>query len=653
MLRKVNPAGPGNRIRRRQITHSSNKAQRLSLALLAATFAVISLLPGSARVQSASGDFADPLAGAPQVLTHCAPPPPNMVSWWPLNETSGNTVVDIKGGHNGTTSANIGSDPYSALPPKVGNALKFILQAKATVAGAPYNFGTGNFSIDAWVKGPQSNAALGIVDKLDTSGTSGFAFFIRNGKLQLRMGPTTFTSVASITYNTWQHVAVTVQRTSGSSGTFYLNGGLAGTFTPSLAGVNNTANLLLGNYHLNTGSCTSCEVQLDEIEIFNDVVSANAIKTIFLADKAGKCTATIHGRKFNDLNGNGIQDPGELGLANWTITITDSNGNTQTTTTDASGNYSFSVPAPATYTISEVLQPGWVQTGPSGGTYTVPVSAGLIVDNRDFFNWKKQKPCDLKITKDMKPKPLVSGQPAGAYVTVTNVGPGPCAGPTVVTDSPPPGLTPVSASVTGGSCVVGTGVCTYPPAIPVGGSVTFVYLYNVSAQGGTVVENCAHLETSADTNPGNNKACIKLDVIGSKLPDLTIQKIVSCIGHPLQPVCTVRFHIVNNGPGSFTGILSVKDLMTPTPSPPVSAPSSTSAGWSCALSGPNAFACSSAGPVSLAPGQSIDFQTKVTIPGGHFENCATVSGYSQSPFNAANLITETSSTNNKSCVPMP
>jgi uncharacterized repeat protein (TIGR01451 family) len=235
----------------------------------------------------------------------CATPPAGMVSWWPLNETGGNTVLDIKGGHNGTTSANIGSDPLSATSPKVGNALLF-LNSKATVAGSFYNFGTGNFSIDAWVRGPVSNAALGIVDKLDTSTAipTGFAFFIRSGTVQLVMGngtatPATFMSTTAFTYGSWQHVAVTVQRVGVGSpiGRFYLNGAPAGTFVPPLNSVDNGANLLLGNYHLNVG-CSSCEVSLDEIEIFNTAVSASDIKAIFAAGGIGKCKATLSGLKF-------------------------------------------------------------------------------------------------------------------------------------------------------------------------------------------------------------------------------------------------------------------------------------------------------------------------------------------------------------------
>ena len=64
--------------------------------------------------------------------------------------------------------------------------------------------------------------------------------------------------------------------------------------------------------------------------------------------------------KFNDLNGNGVRDLGEPGLANWTIKVTDSSGHTQTTITDSQGNYSFTVPAPGTYSVSELLQSGWI-----------------------------------------------------------------------------------------------------------------------------------------------------------------------------------------------------------------------------------------------------------------------------------------------------
>jgi len=227
----------------------------------------------------------------------CAPRPPNMVSFWPLNEQTGTTVIDVVGAHNGTTSANIGSDPISAPLPKVGNALYFA-NSKATVSGNPYNFGNGNFSIDAWVRGNLLlNSSMGIVDKLDTSTglPTGFAFFVRNGTVQLLMGngtssPATFMSTGGLIYGTWQHVAVTVQRTGVGSpiGRFYLNGVPAGTFVLPPNNVNNSVPLLIGSYRLN-GPCKSCEVALDEVEIFSDVLSPTDIMKIFSAGTSGKC----------------------------------------------------------------------------------------------------------------------------------------------------------------------------------------------------------------------------------------------------------------------------------------------------------------------------------------------------------------------------
>ncbi|HKO99586.1 MAG TPA: SdrD B-like domain-containing protein [Pyrinomonadaceae bacterium] len=365
------------------------------------------------------------------------------------------------------------------------------------------------------------------------------------------------------------------------------------------------------------------------------------------------CEATISGLKFNDLNGNGVRDTGEPGISGWTIKITDSSGNTQTTTTNSSGNYSFTVPAPGTYTVAEVLQSGWAQTAPSTGNYSVTVSPGQIITNRNFGNRKKQG-CDLQITKEVKPSPLVSGQQATVTITVKNLGTGPCHGPTQVTESMPAGLTLVSASVPGGSCVLSTGVCNYAPGIPAGGSVVFTYVFNVTAQPGTNFENCASLKNSEDQNPQNDGACVPLKVSGDKLPDLTIKKTVQCGGPAIpQGTCSVSFTISNNGPGAFNGIAVIKDLVTPTPSPGLGwAGSSTPPGWSCGIGGPGSVGCATTSSVSLVPGQSTSFSILLKVPAGQFQNCASVKGYTQFPYSASTLIQESDFNNNESCVSM-
>ncbi|HIK51512.1 MAG TPA: choice-of-anchor J domain-containing protein, partial [Oscillatoriales cyanobacterium M59_W2019_021] len=99
---------------------------------------------------------------------------------------------------------------------------------------------------------------------------------------------------------------------------------------------------------------------------------------------------TISGSKWSDLDGDGIRDTGEPGLANWTIYLDDNNNgqldtDETSTTTDELGNYSFSL-EPGTYTVAEVLEPDWVQTYPIGGTHTVALATAEDVSDINFGN---------------------------------------------------------------------------------------------------------------------------------------------------------------------------------------------------------------------------------------------------------------------------
>ncbi len=96
--------------------------------------------------------------------------------------------------------------------------------------------------------------------------------------------------------------------------------------------------------------------------------------------------AVVSGEVYDDANGDGTLDDGEVGLAGWTINLTNTATNSvYTTTTNASGLYSLSGVATGTYTLSEVPQSGFTETQPvSPGTYTLTLSSGQTVTGENF-----------------------------------------------------------------------------------------------------------------------------------------------------------------------------------------------------------------------------------------------------------------------------
>ncbi|MGJ7529673.1 SdrD B-like domain-containing protein [Variovorax sp. GB1P17] len=98
--------------------------------------------------------------------------------------------------------------------------------------------------------------------------------------------------------------------------------------------------------------------------------------------------SALSGRVYEDLDGNGLIDNGEPGIAGVTIRLsgTDSAGNaiSLTTTTDAGGNWSFSVPA-GTYNVAEdqppAYLPGITKAGTVSGVGSAPGTVPLGTSN--------------------------------------------------------------------------------------------------------------------------------------------------------------------------------------------------------------------------------------------------------------------------------
>jgi len=95
-------------------------------------------------------------------------------------------------------------------------------------------------------------------------------------------------------------------------------------------------------------------------------------------------TGQIGDTIFNDTNGNGVQDNGETGIQNVTVTIKNALTNaTQTTTTDASGHYLFQNLAAGSYTVTVTTGvgtplEGLTQTADPDGTMDSTSTVALV-----------------------------------------------------------------------------------------------------------------------------------------------------------------------------------------------------------------------------------------------------------------------------------
>jgi ELWxxDGT repeat protein len=100
--------------------------------------------------------------------------------------------------------------------------------------------------------------------------------------------------------------------------------------------------------------------------------------------------ASISGTVWNDLDGDGVKDSDEVGVANITV-YNDANNNSKldtgekTTVTDASGLYTLASLSSGSYKIRQILQSGWVQTTPANNYgWTITLASNQQLAGKNF-----------------------------------------------------------------------------------------------------------------------------------------------------------------------------------------------------------------------------------------------------------------------------
>jgi hypothetical protein len=221
---------------------------------------------------------------------NCVRPPRKMVAWFPLDEPSGTTALDIAWGNNGTYTGT------TSILGEVQQARNFNGTSDLVrVLDAPQlNFGQGNFSMDTWLRCATTQGLYLILDKR-ANPPRGYSLFLYNGLPGFQIGDgagyANFIGTANIADGTWHHLAVTMNRTSSTGVKFYVDGAPAGAFDPSPYGgsVTNASNLWIGVREPALGGGGYWPGDLDEIELFSAELPPTTVWQLYAAGRAGKC----------------------------------------------------------------------------------------------------------------------------------------------------------------------------------------------------------------------------------------------------------------------------------------------------------------------------------------------------------------------------
>jgi uncharacterized repeat protein (TIGR01451 family) len=459
-------------------------------------------------------------------LITCVAPPANMVAWW----TGDTTTRDIAGGNDAMLNGNAAYGTGKVLQ-------GFSLDGTGDFVEAPDSNSldiTTAITIDAWIN-PTNAAANGrIVDKITPGNTDGYLLDLVGGNLRFISGTINVQTAAVIPQNTFTHVAVTYD---GANVVLYINGAAVST-TPATGAIPvNALPLRIGAAQNGTFAMAGV---IDEVEIFNDDLSAAQILAIFTADAGGKC-------KPSDLKITKTHtDPFIQGSTGNNYTITVHNDGPAATT--GTVTVVDTLPAGLTPTAPNGAHNGWnctivsqtvtcdrsdtLASGADYPTITLTVTAGVntpsVTNNvtvsgggemdtsddtaSDLTNLTPV--ADLLAVKIDSPDPVTASTNITYSLTLTNNGPSDAQAVTL-TDGVPANTTFVSAIQNTGP----TFLCTNPPGggtgnvscsiatLAAGATATFTMVVNVNAntpESTIITNNAVAASATGDSNSLNN-----------------------------------------------------------------------------------------------------------------------------------------------------
>ncbi len=235
------------------------------------------------------------------VLTIVSPiaAPSGLIGWW----RGASNVVDAFSGLVGYETNGAGYGPG-----EVGSGFSLDgVDDRVIIPNCPtLNFGSNqNFSVEAWIQAQATPGnfvgAAQIVSKAytpDSNESVGWSLFLNQGNLGFLMSQAPMTGFNSSIWASsgpnlqdglFHHVGVTVDRASNAGGRLYVDGVLILTFDPTQeSGDLSTAGPLYIGCHDNPSINSNFKGVVDEVSIYNRVLTSNEITAINLIGVAGK-----------------------------------------------------------------------------------------------------------------------------------------------------------------------------------------------------------------------------------------------------------------------------------------------------------------------------------------------------------------------------
>ena len=346
-------------------------------------------------------------------------PPANLVGWWTGDGNNPTTAPDIAGTNPGTLNGGV-----NYVLGEVGNAFTFNGDrgSYVNVPDAPsLNSTIGTW--DFWMKSTQTNSFVGLVGKHDAaSSLNGITMQMDQGHARVEVkgpGPTLLlTGTTTLNDGQWHHMALTFQ--SNGQVVLYIDGHMEASGTAPVFSFNATP-LRFGTM-LDT-FWTPYNGLLDEVQIFNRVLSATEVRSIFSAGSAGLLKsvqasdpAVVPTGGFTTIAYAGVASslqtvaiftdpPGPEGLSDYSATI-----NWGDETTAAAGTISFNAG-----TGVFIVQGGHTYTRTGNFTITVTVHHDTAADATATSGALVFAPV-IRLTGF--PSPTVAGTPGSFTVTV-------------------------------------------------------------------------------------------------------------------------------------------------------------------------------------------------------------------------------------------